>query len=256
MNNILRCAYMDISELNTYLIRNIHKSCGDFLSKAPYVDEYDRFRRDAEIYCYSAMSSILKQVSTNHAYSQWMQQSAANLYCENDEENNRACIPQHALLSVKGDDDDLCDEQSVGWYIGVHTYMHCLAYDTFDFQDIFLSSWNKYFSVEFQAKERGYNSKALNISGNFIEKCLQVNRDVLIDYRWRIRMKCPYGCNNETYLNSLCTLAKEVYDETKQREEDLGALVMAVNSLYMEETGELYMNEGFVILAKKILSAN
>ena len=40
---------MTIPELNNYLRNNIRSSFGDFLNSKPYEDEYECFRRDAEI---------------------------------------------------------------------------------------------------------------------------------------------------------------------------------------------------------------
>lgn len=248
---------MDISELNNYLIHNIHKSCGDFLSEAPYRDEYDRFRRDNEIYCYSGMLAVVKQVSTSPGYSQWMQQQATDLYCSHDEEDNRKAIVQNTYNSVTGDGDDICDEQSVGWYMAVHTYMHCLAFNTFDFKSIFESSWRKYFSVEFQDAARGYNPNPSHqlITQDFVDLCLNANKEDIHNYRYQLRMKYPYGATDDTYLTSLCLHAKEVLDTIDQTSENFAALVMAANSLYMEETMKMFYGDNLIILAKKILSA-
>ena len=59
---------MTIPELNNYLRNNIKSSVGDFLNSKPYEDEYDYFRRDAEIYCHSSALSILNQTSTSNNY--------------------------------------------------------------------------------------------------------------------------------------------------------------------------------------------
>ena len=67
-------------------------------------------------------------------------------------------------------------------------------------------------------------------------------------------MKYPYGATDDTYLTSLCLHAKEVLDTIDQTSEKFAALVMAANSLYMEETMKMFYGDNLIILAKKILS--
>lgn len=39
--------------------------------------------------------------------------------------------------AIKADEDDLCDEQSVGWYLGVYTYIYCLIHNDYGYEQIF-----------------------------------------------------------------------------------------------------------------------
>ncbi len=248
---------MEHLTLISYLVNNISKGYGDFTNSAPYKDEYDRFRRDAAIYCYSGMLAVVKQITTSPEYSHWMKQNAATLRQSLDEDRNLEFIVRRTYDSVTEDGDDICDEQSVGWYMAVHTYMHCLAFDSYDFKEIFESSWKRYYSVEYQNFVRGYSKRMPDIDFNeFVDKCLDADRKRILDYRSQIRMKFPYGSTDDEYLSSLCMHAKDIYETSDLSEETLGAIVMAVSSLYMEETSRVLTEEGLIIVAKKILSAS
>lgn len=143
---------MSIEELNGYLQSNVKYSLGRFNTPAPFVDKYDVFRRDDTIYCYSAMKELVKQTSANLNFREWLlirtKMLMQNEYAETD-------ILTQTYRAVKADGDDLCDEQSVGWYMGVYTYIYCLIHNVYDYEPIFVKNWNVYYSVAFQNKIRG-----------------------------------------------------------------------------------------------------
>lgn len=249
---------MDISELNQYLIANVKRECGDFLSSKPFEDEYDRYRRDAAIYCYSGMFAIVKQCYESAAFVEMVRQQAADLYCEQDEDESRESIARKALASVTGDHDDICDEQSVGWYIGRHTYEHCLAYDSFDYKPIFLAAWNEYFSLEFQNRVRGIkNDIGMNVSEDEIMDYMQnseSDRERLINYKWDLIMGSQRWLDDDEYLDSCCEKAKDLFDTTAKTKDDLLCLTTAVSLAYAEVKGQILWPVGLCIVAKKILS--
>lgn len=143
---------MSIDELNVYLQSNVKYSLGRFNSPIPFVDKYDAFRRDDAIYCYSAMKELVKQTSGNLNFREWLLSRTKMLMQNEYAETDILIQTYHA---VKADGDDLCDEQSVGWYMGVYTYIYCLIHNVYDYEPIFVKNWNVYYSVAFQNKIRG-----------------------------------------------------------------------------------------------------
>ena len=252
---------MKIEQLNSYLRNNIKNTPGDFLNPSPYFDEYDRFRRDADIYCYSSMWSITNQSSTsdefiNHIH-RMVEQVVCNCSCEEHKEN----ILRLALSAVRADGDDLCDEQSVGWYIGLHTYIHCLAFNTYDYQEIFLDSWKKYFSVNYQNAIRGIkNTNNTRITLEEVTDFLSSNEEHKLDiinlkYSLSMRVYSSSYFDNDDYENALCRQANTMYLQ-KQEKEYLLCLMVAISTLVFERTFEIYMPEGMCMIANKILSFN
>lgn len=141
---------MNIEELNKYLQTNVKCSLGKFNSPAPFVDDYDVFRRDDAIYCYSVMKALVMQTSSDLSFCQYLLHKAKTMpytYAEND-------IILDTYNAVKADGDDLCDEQSVGWYLGIYTYIYCLIHNDYGYERIFCHGWNLYYSVAFQNKVR------------------------------------------------------------------------------------------------------
>lgn len=142
---------MNIEELNKYLQTNVKCSLGRFNSPAPFVDDYDVFRRDDAIYCYSAMKELVKQTSSNMDFRQWLLHRKEVLM---QYEYGESQILIQTYNAVKYDGDDLCDEQSVGWYLGVYTYIYCLIHNDYSYERIFCKEWNTYYSVTFQNRIR------------------------------------------------------------------------------------------------------
>lgn len=252
---------MNIEQLNSYLRKNIKNTPGDFLNPAPYCDEYDRFRRDANIYCYSSMWSITNQSSTSNDFvghiHRMVEQVIYSCTCEEHEND----ILRLALSAVRADGDDLCDEQSVGWYIGLHTYIHCLAFDTYSYQEIFLDSWKKYFSVNYQNAIRGINNtKDKRITLEEVTDFLSSNEEHKLDiinlkYSLSMRVHSSSYFENDDYENALCRQANTMYLQ-KQEKEYLLCLMVAISTLVFERTFEIYMPEGMCMIANKILSFN
>jgi hypothetical protein len=141
---------MTTQELNQYLRAHVKCSQGDFLSGKTIGGRYASFRNDAHIYCWSGMNSVINQVTNNINYSSWMQRCARQMAQLETLSVNEQRILQRAIQCVKDDGDDLCDEQSVGWYLAVYTYMHCLAYGTYNYETLFLKYWRMYFTEEYQ----------------------------------------------------------------------------------------------------------
>ena len=90
------------------------------------------------------MNSVIKQVSTSPNYCSWMQNCATQMAQQESQMESERLILRRAIHSVRQDGDDWCDEQSVGWYLAVFTYMHCLAYGTLNFEALFLKYWRQY----------------------------------------------------------------------------------------------------------------
>lgn len=141
---------MTIIELNQYLRANVKCSQGDFLSGKTEGGRYAVFRNDAHIYCWSGMHSVINQVTNNSSYSSWMKESARQMAQIESQPLSEQRILRRAIQCVKDDGDDLCDEQSIGWYLAVYTYMHCLAYGVYNFESLFLKYWRLYFTEEYQ----------------------------------------------------------------------------------------------------------
>lgn len=252
---------MKIEDLNTYLRSNIKNQPGDFLNPSPYCDEYDCFRRDADIYCYSSMWSITNQSSTSDEFIAHLQRMVQQVVVNMDEQLHEKKIINLALSAIREDGDDLCDEQSVGWYIGLHTYIHCLAYDTYRYQNIFLSCWKKYFSVEFQNSIRGIkNIVTERVTIDEVMKFLNSNDEyrmeiINLKYSLSAVVRSTSYSDNEDYENALCRRAHSMYMQRESRDYLL-CLMVAISTLYYERTLEIYMPEGMCIIANKILSYN
>lgn len=141
---------MTTFELNQYLRANVKCTQGDFLSGKTEGGRYAVFRNDAHIYCWSGMKSVTNQVATNSNYASWMTDCANRMrQLETQLESERRILTR-AIQCVRDDGDDLCDEQSIGWYLAVYTYMHCIAYGTYNFETLFLKYWKLYFTEEYQ----------------------------------------------------------------------------------------------------------
>ena len=145
---------MTTSELNQYLLANVKCKQGGFLSDSSIGDAYESLRNDASIYCWSGMSSVVRQVSNSADYCRWMQGCAQQMAQSETREESESRILPRAIHCVKSDEDDLCDEQSVGWYLAVYTYMHCLAYNIYNFEALFLRFWRLYFTETYQRQIR------------------------------------------------------------------------------------------------------
>lgn len=145
---------MTIKELNQYLLANIKCKQGDFLSESQLGDKYASLRNDASLYCWSGMNSLLLQISPSGDYSSWMQECARQMAQSESQAQSEQRILPRAILCVKNDGDDLCDEQSVGWYLAVYTYMHCLAYGLTSYEALFLRFWRLYFTESYQNQIR------------------------------------------------------------------------------------------------------
>lgn len=141
---------MTTTELNQYLRENVKCVQGDYLSGNTLGGRYASFRNDAHIYCWSGMNSVVKQVSMNPNYCSWMEDCAENMAFTESQETSEQRILRRAIQCVRNDGDDWCDEQSVGWYLAVYTYMHCLAYEVFNYEELFLKYWRLYFTEEYQ----------------------------------------------------------------------------------------------------------
>lgn len=249
---------MTIPELNNYLRNNIKSSVGDFLNSKPYEDEYDYFRRDAEIYCYSSAFSVSKHTSTPNIYTNYILDMARQTIFNYDSVTHRNEIAKLAYQSVKADGDDLCDEQSVGWYIGVHTYVHCLAFSTFNYREIFIESWKKYFSVAFQNSIRNINSnfdKRISIDEviEFIHLTEKYGKEIL-DLKFELMRVHYYSYySKEDFENALCKEAHKMY-LLKQDKNYLFCLMQAVTVLYYENTDEMHNVNGLCTIANKILN--
>lgn len=145
---------MTTFELNQYLRANVKCTQGDFLSGKTEGGRYAVFRNDAHIYCWSGMNSVINQVTNNASYSSWMKNAANQMKQIESQSLSEQRILLRAIQCVKDDGDDLCDEQSIGWYLAVYTYMHCLAYGVYNYESLFLKYWRLYFTEEYQQKIR------------------------------------------------------------------------------------------------------
>lgn len=250
---------MTIPELNNYLRNNIRSSFGDFLNSKPYEDEYECFRRDAEIYCHSSALSILNKTSTSNNYASYILDMVKQTIIDWEPVIHRNEILILAYQSVKADGDDLCDEQSVGWYIGLYTYVHCLAFNTYDYKEIFVENWKRYFSVLFQHSIRNIksNSDKRMISMEevieFIHLTENYGREIL-DLKFELmRVHCYSYYSKEDFENALCKEAHKMY-LLKQDKNYLFCLMQAVTVLYYENTDEMHNVNGLCIIANKILN--
>ena len=250
---------MKIEELNTFLRNNIHASARDFLSGNPFEDEYANFRNDASIYCYSAMTSVVKQTSSNPQYASWMQNAANHIALTETQHESEEQIISRAIDCVKSDGDDLCDEQSVGWYLGVYTYMHCLAFGLYSFEQLFLQNWKKYFSVEYQNQIRGIHVASADrvLVEDITDFMGRVDdyRTEIIDAKYDLKrqgFEFMYH-DDDAYVDALCEAAKSMYRQ-KPSKNKLLCLTMAISSLYHEKSMQIYMPNGLCILANKIIS--
>lgn len=250
---------MTIPELNNYLRNNIKSSVGDFLNSKPYEDEYDYFRRDAEIYCHSSALSILNQASTSNNYASYILDMVKQTIIDWDPVIHRNEILILANQSVKADGDDLCDEQSVGWYIGLYTYVHCLAFNTYDYKEIFVENWKRYFSVLFQHSIRNIKSNSdkrmISIEEviEFIHLTENYGREIL-DLKFELMRVHYYSYySKEDFENALCKEAHKMY-LLKQDKNYLFCLMQAVTVLYYENTDEMHNVNGLCIIANKILN--
>lgn len=250
---------MTIPELNNYLRNNIKSSVGDFLNSKPYEDEYDYFRRDAEIYCHSSALSILNQTSTSNNYASYILDMVKQTIIDWDPVIHRNEILILAYQSVKADGDDLCDEQSVGWYIGLYTYVHCLAFNTYDYKEIFVENWKRYFSVLFQHSIRNIKSNSdkrmISIEEviEFIHLTENYGREIL-DLKFELMRVHYYSYySKEDFENALCKEAHKMY-LLKQDKNYLFCLMQAVTVLYYENTDEMHNVNGLCIIANKILN--
>lgn len=250
---------MTITELNNYLRDNIKTAVGNFLNPNPYEDEYDYFRRDAEIYCYSSAFSVSKRTSTPNSYTSYILEKARQTLLNYDPITHRNEIAKLAYQSVIADGDDLCDEQSVGWYIGVHTYVHCLAFNTYNYKDIFIENWKKYFSVAFQNSIRNIKSSSdkrmisMDEVIEFIHLTENFGREIL-DLKFELRrVHCYSYYSKEDFENALCKEAHQMY-LLKPDRNYLFCLMQAVAVLYYENTNEIHNVHGLCIVANKILN--
>lgn len=145
---------MTTTELNSYLRTNVKCKQGNFLNGSHLGDSYSSLRDDASIYCWSGMNSVTNQVGTNSNYCNWMQSCARQLSQNESKNESESNILVRAIHCVRNDGDDWCDEQSVGWYLAVYTYMHCLAYNVTSFEALFLKFWRLYFTESYQRQIR------------------------------------------------------------------------------------------------------
>lgn len=140
---------MTTTELNYYLRSNVKCDTIEFFNGS-LVDRYSSLRNDASIYCWSGMNSVTNQIDKSTNYCAWMQECARQMSQNESQYESEKNILPRVINWVKSDGDDLCDEQSVGWYLAVFTYMYCLAFNRYDFEEIFLKNWRIYFTEEYQ----------------------------------------------------------------------------------------------------------
>lgn len=249
---------MDIIELNTYLRNNIKSSVGDFLNPNPYEDAYDSFRRDAGIYCFSSALSVSNQTSNARNFANYILDMARQTIFNYDSVTHRNEIAYLAYQSVKADGDDLCDEQSVGWYIGIHTYVHCLAFNTYNYEDIFIASWKEYFSVGFQNSIRNIKSNSnQRISMDDILEFIQLTNNYgkeILDLKFDLRRVHYYSYySKEDFTDALCKEAHKMYLQNPDKNY-LFCLMQAISVLYYEHTDEIHNANGLYMIANKILN--
>ena len=141
---------MTVTELNQYLVANVKCKQGDFLNGSSLGDPYDSLRNDASIYCWSGMNAVVKRVTASSDYCNWMASCARQMAQDENQSVSEERILPRAIHCVRSDGDDWCDEQSVGWYLAVYTYMHCLAFNVYSFEALFLRLWRLYFTETYQ----------------------------------------------------------------------------------------------------------